>query len=68
MRWLVGLVTPPGGLVLDPFAGSGSTGLAAVLEDRLFLGIEREPANTWISPAPVSHTGPLLAAQQEVLP
>lgn len=32
MRWLVRLVTPPGGVVLDPFAGSGSTGVAAVAE------------------------------------
>jgi site-specific DNA-methyltransferase (adenine-specific) len=32
MRWLCKLVTPPGGLVLDPFAGSGTTGLAAVSE------------------------------------
>jgi site-specific DNA-methyltransferase (adenine-specific) len=43
MRWLVRLVTPPGGLVLDPFLGSGSTGCAAVLEGFSFLGIEREP-------------------------
>jgi len=42
MRWLVRLVVPPGGLVLDPFAGSGSTGVAAVLEGRQFVGIERE--------------------------
>jgi DNA modification methylase len=42
MRWLVRLVTPPGGTVLDPFAGSGSTGIAAALESRRFLGIERE--------------------------
>lgn len=42
MRWLVRLVTPPGGLVLDPFTGSGTTGVAAVLEDCRFLGIERE--------------------------
>lgn len=42
MRWLVRLVTPPGGLVLDPFTGSGSTGCAAVLESRRFIGIERE--------------------------
>jgi DNA modification methylase len=42
MRWLVRLVTPPGGLVLDPFTGSGSTGCAAVLEGRRFIGIERE--------------------------
>ena len=43
MRWLVGLVTPPGGTVLDPFTGSGTTGAAALLEGRRFLGIEREP-------------------------
>lgn len=42
MRWLVRLVTPLGGTVLDPFAGSGTTGIAAVLEGFDFLGIERE--------------------------
>ncbi len=42
MRWLVRLVTPPGGLVLDPFAGSGTTGLACIKEQCRFLGIERE--------------------------
>ena len=42
MRWIVRLVVPPGGVVLDPFAGSGSTGIAAVLEGRQFVGIERE--------------------------
>jgi site-specific DNA-methyltransferase (adenine-specific) len=41
MRWLVRLVTPPGGLVLDPFTGSGSTGAASVLEGFRFLGIEQ---------------------------
>jgi DNA modification methylase len=43
MRWLVRLVTPPGGTILDPFAGSGTTGCAAVLEGFRFVGIEREP-------------------------
>ncbi len=42
MRWLVWLLTPPRGLMLDPFAGSGSTGAAAVLEGARFHGIERE--------------------------
>ena len=42
MRYLCRLVTPPGGVVLDPFTGSGSTGKAAVLEGFRFLGIERE--------------------------
>ena len=42
MRYLCRLVTPPGGLVLDPFMGSGSTGKAAALEGFRFIGIERE--------------------------
>jgi hypothetical protein len=41
MRWLVRLVTPPGGLVLDPFTGSGTTGRAALLEGARFIGIEQ---------------------------
>lgn len=44
MRWLVRLVTPPGGLVLDPFAGSGSTGVACLHEGFRFLGVELEEA------------------------
>jgi site-specific DNA-methyltransferase (adenine-specific) len=42
MRYLCRLVTPPGGTVLDPFMGSGSTGAAAMLEGFQFIGIERE--------------------------
>lgn len=42
MRWLVRLIVPPYGVVLDPFSGSGSTGCAALLENRQFVGIERE--------------------------
>lgn len=40
MRYLCRLVTPPGGIVLDPFAGSGSTGKAAIAEGFRFIGIE----------------------------
>jgi site-specific DNA-methyltransferase (adenine-specific) len=40
MQYLVRLVTPEGGTVLDPFTGSGSTGKAAILENKLFIGIE----------------------------
>jgi len=42
MAYLVRLVTPKGGVVLDPFMGSGSTGKAAVREGMNFIGIERE--------------------------
>ncbi len=41
MRWLVKLITPPGGLVLDVFAGSGTTGVAALAEGCEFVGIEQ---------------------------
>jgi DNA modification methylase len=44
MRHLLTLVVPPGGIVLDPFAGSGSTGVAAAELGMEFVGIEREEA------------------------
>jgi site-specific DNA-methyltransferase (adenine-specific) len=40
MRYLIKLVTPAGGVVLDPFTGSGSTGKAALLDGYQFIGIE----------------------------
>jgi site-specific DNA-methyltransferase (adenine-specific) len=43
MRWLVRLVTPKGGTVLDPFMGSGSTGLACQAEQFSFIGCEMSP-------------------------
>lgn len=43
MRWLIRLVTPPNGVVLDPFAGSGTTGEAAIHEHKRCILIEREP-------------------------
>lgn len=42
MSYLIRLVTPPGGKVLDPFAGSGSTGVAAKEEGMEFVGIEQD--------------------------
>lgn len=42
MRYLCKLVTPPGGLVMDPFSGSGSTGKAATLEGFQFIGFEMD--------------------------
>lgn len=41
MRWLIRLVTPKGGVVVDPFVGSGTTGVAARLEGVTFLGIDQ---------------------------
>lgn len=49
MRWLVRLVTPPGGVVLDPFTGSGSTGMAAMLEGFGFVGFELDPLHVEIA-------------------
>lgn len=51
MRYLCRLVTPPGGTVLDPFMGSGSTGKAAVLEGFNFVGIDLDPAYVEIAKA-----------------
>lgn len=58
MRWLVRLVCPAGGLVLDPFSGAGSTGAATVLEGRRFVGIELEPAYMEIAAARIAHWSP----------
>ena len=55
MRWLVRLLCPPGGLVLDPTIGSGTTGAAAALEGRRFVGIELEPAYMEIAAARIAH-------------
>lgn len=54
MKWLVRLVTPPGGLVLDPFAGSGSTGCAAVAQGFRFLGLELLPEHVAIANARIA--------------
>lgn len=55
MRWLCRLVTPPNGLVLDPFTGSGTTGCAAVLEGFRFLGVEREAEYVEIATKRIAH-------------
>ncbi len=55
MRWLVRLITPPGGLVVDPFCGSGTTGCAAVLEGMHFVGIEQDPSFAAVACARIDH-------------
>jgi len=54
MTYLCRLITPPGGTVLDPFMGSGSTGKAAMLEGFRFIGIEREAEYLAIAQARIS--------------
>jgi len=56
MRYLCRLVTQPGGIVLDPFAGSGSTGKAAMLEGFRFVGIEREHEYVNIARMRIQHS------------
>jgi site-specific DNA-methyltransferase (adenine-specific) len=55
MRYLCRLVTPPDGIVLDPFMGSGSTGKAAILEGFQFIGIDMTPEYVDIARARIRH-------------
>ena len=55
MAYLCRLVTPPGGVVLDPFMGSGSTGKAAMREGFRFIGCELSPEYLAIAEARISH-------------
>ena len=57
MKYLTRLVTPPEGLVLDPFMGSGTTGIAANLEGFSFIGIEMDEEYLEISRARIAHSG-----------
>jgi hypothetical protein len=63
MRWLVRLVTPPGGTVLDPFLGSGTTGIACVAEAFAFIGIEQDADYLELARRRILHAqGPLFAS------
>jgi site-specific DNA-methyltransferase (adenine-specific) len=62
MRWLVRLITPPGGVVLDPFTGSGSTGKACALEGRDFVGVELDPQHVKVAEARIAHAGGLFGS------
>lgn len=64
MRYLCRLVTPPGGTVLDPFMGSGSTGKGAVLEGFKFVGCEKELQYVEIARKRIESVSGLFAKEQ----
>jgi site-specific DNA-methyltransferase (adenine-specific) len=66
MEWLIRLVTPPGGVVLDPFTGSGTTGIAATRLGFTFIGIEREAEYAAIARARIIGDAPLFNSAGEV--
>ena len=57
MDWLIKLITPPGGTVLDPFVGSGSTGIAAVRNGHSFIGLDDDPESIAIARYRLLHEG-----------
>ena len=67
MRWLVSLVAPPQGVILDPFAGSGTTLLACVYEGLSCIGIEQDEEYCTIIRARVAHHQALNGLTQDEL-
>lgn len=67
MQWLVRLVTPPNGTILDPFLGSGSTGKAAKLEGFHFVGIEIDAEYLAIAEKRIAAAQPEVKAQLPLL-
>jgi DNA modification methylase len=65
MEYLIKLVTPPGGVVLDPFTGSGSTGKAAILQGFDFIGIEMTEEYLPIIEGRLKHAEQLVAEAKE---
>jgi DNA modification methylase len=65
MEYLIKLVTPPGGVVLDPFTGSGSTGKAAILQGFDFIGIEMTQEYLPIIEGRLKHAEQLVAEAKE---
>ena len=65
MKYLCRLVTPKGGTVLDPFMGSGSTGMAAKDEGFEFIGIEKEKEYFEIAESRIKSAAPLTEFMNE---
>jgi site-specific DNA-methyltransferase (adenine-specific) len=66
MQYLIRLVTPNNGVVLDPFAGSGSTGKAAILENKHFIGIEVTPEYLPIIEGRLTHAYETLDSKEDL--
>ena len=66
MRYMCRLVTPPGGVVLDLFMGSGSTGKAAMLEGFDFIGIDFDEEIIPVANARIKHAQGLFYENQKV--
>lgn len=64
MEYLIKMVTPSGGIVLDPFMGSGSTGVAAILNGYSFIGIEIEEEYCKIAKSRIYSINPLFKTQE----
>ena len=56
MQYLVKMITPPNGIVLDPFCGSGTTGVACKLDGFNFVGLEQDPEYCKIAEARIDNT------------
>ena len=59
MAYLCRLITPPDGVILDPFTGSGTTGIAATQEGFRFIGIELDAEYVDIACKRISHCNPV---------
>jgi DNA modification methylase len=67
LQWIVRLVTPPGGLVLDPFCGSGSTGVACVSLGFDFAGIDQDEGYCAIARARIAHRAARISLDRDAI-
>jgi site-specific DNA-methyltransferase (adenine-specific) len=67
MQYLIRLITPPGGVVCDPFMGSGSTGKAAMIEGVAFIGMEQDAAYFAIAEARSANAADPLRQMREAV-
>jgi site-specific DNA-methyltransferase (adenine-specific) len=65
MAWICRLLTPPGGTILDPFTGSGSTGAAAVAGGWAFVGVEIEPEYVELARRRIHAAAPLFSVEEK---